>query len=73
MPLRSWSEDTAFLSPEKTSLAEVIHHLPSSEQCDTLIQAYFRGYHTMKPLFNISSFLGEVQQLQTWYDTFSIK
>jgi hypothetical protein len=67
MPLRSWNGDAAHLLLENMSIADLVDVLPTGEQCEELISAYFRGYHTMKPTFNGHAFLAEARDLQLWY------
>ncbi|KAI7051776.1 hypothetical protein KC362_g31 [Hortaea werneckii] len=61
-----WTGGSILMADESISRANLIDAIPPSEACEELLWAYFRGYHTMKPLFNGLSFLEEVQAFQLW-------
>lgn len=48
------------------SLTDIAYELPVGQPCEALIRAYFKGYHTMKPLFNGQLFLEEARRLMSW-------
>lgn len=53
--------------PEHMSLADIAERLPPIEVCGLLVNAYFKGYHSIKPLFDQAEFLEEVSHLNAWY------
>ncbi|RMY82898.1 hypothetical protein D0862_11862 [Hortaea werneckii] len=61
-----WTGVNMPIADESISRANLIDAIPPSEACEELLWAYFRGYHTMRPLFNGLSFLEEVQAFQLW-------
>ncbi|KAI7316369.1 hypothetical protein KC315_g10795 [Hortaea werneckii] len=61
-----WTGGSLPVADESISRANIIDAIPSNEACEELLWAYFRGYHTMRPLFNGLAFLEEVQAFQLW-------
>jgi hypothetical protein len=51
---------------ESMSLDAIADQLPTGKSCDVLIRAYFKGYHTVKPLLNGHFFLEESSKIALW-------
>lgn len=58
--------DNDCLSPENMTLMDIAYELPVGQPYDALIRAYLQGYHTMKPLFDATTFLDEAHRFLSW-------
>lgn len=65
-PLGLSQDEELRIGLEDMSLSNILNGLPVNQCCEELIRAYLRGYHTVRPLFNMELFLRQAQELSLW-------